>query len=207
MEFSRIVELKFQKSQYIWYNYIFGNFQEFQVLELSSTILIIGITEVVISSAGKLWIGEGFCYLEKGSWFERPFLSLNETTSLGLRLETRFVSSWHFNSQKIRQPSNDHDHHFVVNISISKLVCGNFVTWPMEAADQSTAWWLNICPTASTHSQFTIRDYFDFWIIKFWSKVTHLVIYHNQCQRVILMDRKQIDHAFRSNITDLYDWH
>ena len=105
MEFSRIVELKFQKSQYIWYNYIFGNFQEFQVLELSSTI-------VVISSAGKLWIEEGFCYLEKGSWFERPFLSLNETTSLGLRLETRFVSSWHFNSQKIRQPSNDHDHHF-----------------------------------------------------------------------------------------------
>ena len=128
MEFSRIVELKFQKSQYIWYNYIFGNFQEFQVLELSSTILIIGRTEVVISSAGKLWIGEGFCYLEKGSWFERPFLSLNETTSLGLRLETRFVSSWHFNSQKIRQPSNDHDYHFLVNISISKLVCGKFVT-------------------------------------------------------------------------------
>ena len=193
MEFSRIVELKFQKSQYIWYNYIFGNFQEFQVLELSSTI-------VVISSAGKLWIGEGFCYLEKGSWFERPFLSLNETTSLGLRLETRFVSSWHFNSQRIRQPSNDHDIHFLVNISISNL-------WPMEAGDQSTAWWLNICPTASTHSQFTIRHYFDFWIIKFWSKVTYLVIYHNQCQRVILMDRKQIDHAFRSNITDLYDWH
>ena len=121
MEFSRIVELKFQKSQYIWYNYIFGNFQEFQVLELSSTI-------VVISSAGKLWIGEGFCYLEKGSWFERPFLSLNETTSLGLRLETRFVSSWHFNSQKIRHPSNDQDHHFLVNISISKLDCGKFVT-------------------------------------------------------------------------------
>ena len=145
MEFSRIVELKFQKSQYTWYNYIFGNFQEFQVLELSSTI-------VVISSAGKLWIGEGFCYLEKGSWFERPFLSLNETTSLGLRLETRFVSSWHFNSQKIRQPSNDHDLQVVVNISISELVCGKFVTWLMEAADQSTAWWLNICPTASTHS-------------------------------------------------------
>ena len=174
MEFSRIVELKFQKSQYIWYNYIFGNFQEFQVLELSSTILIIGRTEVVISSAGKLWIGEGFCYLEKGSWFERPFLSLNETTSLGLRLETRFVSSWHFNSQKIRQPSNDHDLQVVVNISISKLVCGNFVTWLMEAADQSTAWWLNICPTASTAGDIASDLYrlscLDIWFSTFFRR-------------------------------------
>ena len=106
-----------------------------------------------------------------------------------IRNEIRFFVTFQF--PRIRQPSKDHDHHFVVNISISKLVCGNFVTWwPMEAADQSTAWWLNICPTASTHSQFTIRHYFDFLIIKFWSKVTYLVIYHNQCQRVILMDRK-----------------
>ena len=176
-----------------------------ELTDLSLTILIVDRSEIVISSAGKLWIGEGFCYLEKGSWFERPFLSLNETTSLGLRLETRFVSSWHFNSQKIRQSSNDHDHLFLVNISISKLDCGKFVT---DGGGRSKHCLMTKYMSNRIHSLLIQNlSLFWFWIIKFWSKVTYLVIYHNQCQRVILMDRKQVDHAFRSNITDLYDWH